>query len=351
MKVGIVCPYDWSVPGGVKSHIIGLTAALRDEGLEVEIMAPASKTEDGMFAVGGSIPIPANGSIARICFSNSARRKLRTRLDRGDIDVLHLHEPAIPSVSMLALGASALPSVATFHASAPSSLGYAVARPFLSRLLQKLDSRVVVSDAARSLIGRYFPGEYQLVPNGIEYSRFAGARPLDVLAPLKPFVLFLGRSEPRKGYPVLLEAMKIVRASLDVRLVVAGPSVPERLPPWAHYIGEVSEEEKPGAYAAADVYCSPSTAGESFGIVLMEAMSSGAPVVASDIDAYRDAAGGAAVLARAGSSADLAEKLIAVLKDEGVAAELKERGRRRAKEFDWASLAGKIIELYEGAVS
>lgn len=351
MKVGIVCPYDWSVPGGVKTHILGLAASLNKRGVETEVLAPATREEEGIYPVGSAVPIPANGSISRICFSNSARKKIRKRLGIGDIDLVHAHEPAIPSASMLALLGSEIPSVGTFHASAPRSAGYAIARPVLARVLGRLEERIVVSPAARALIERYFPAEYHVIPNGVEFGRYSEGKPREVLEALKPFVLFLGRAEPRKGYPVLVEAMKIVRVKLDVRLVVAGPSRPALLPPWAHYIGAVSEEAKPDAYASADVYCAPSVGGESFGVVLMEAMAAGAPVVCSDLEAYREATGGAALHARVAEAADLAEKLIQVLVDVSLQTELREKGRERSKQFDWEVLCGKVMDVYQAALS
>lgn len=351
MKVGIVCPYDWSTPGGVKTHIAGLAKSLNKQGVETEILSPSNSVEKDIYRLGSTIPIPANGSISRICFSNKARKRIRDRLEKADIDVLHLHEPLIPSTSMLALLSSVIPSVATFHASAPRSLGYALAKPVLGRVARRLEERIVVSPSAEALIGRYFHGDYHVIPNGVEFGRFSQGKAQEILKSLKPFVLFLGRAESRKGYPVLVDAMKILRAERDVGLVVAGPSRPEFLPPWAHYIGGVSEEDKPNVYASADVYCAPSLGGESFGIVLMEAMAAGAPVVCSDLDAYKEAAGGAAILAKAAHPVDLAEKLEQVLNDKSLQAKLREKGRARSKQFDWDVLSEEVRELYEAALS
>ncbi len=351
MKAGIVCPYDWSTPGGVKTHITGLAKSLNEHGVETEIFSPSNSEEEDIYRLGSTIPIPANGSISRICFSSNARKRILDRLQKADIDLLHLHEPLIPSASMLALLASDLPAIATFHASAPRSFGYAIARPFLARLARRLKERIVVSHSAKALVERYFQGEYHVIPNGVEFGRLSHGKPQETLKSLKPFVLFLGRAETRKGYPILVDAMKILRAEHEVQLVVAGPSRPEILPAWAHYLGGVREEDKPDVYATADVYCAPSLGGESFGIVLMEAMAAGAPVVCSDLEAYKEAAGGAAVLAKTSSPVDLAEKLELVLKDKNLQVKLREKGRDRSKQFDWDVLSLEVKELYEAALS
>jgi phosphatidylinositol alpha-mannosyltransferase len=350
MRVGIVCPYDWSYPGGVRSHILGLAAALPEvSGGEVtaEILAPASRPEAGIWAAGPSVGIPANGSIARLCFGPGPAHRLGRRLARGDLDVLHLHEPAIPSISLLALRAARGPVVATFHAAADRSAGYALARPFLGRLLAKVGVRIAVSQAARSLVGRYFPAPYRLIPNGVTVARFAGAGPDPELAALKPFVLFVGRPEPRKGFGVLLAAMEDLRRWRDVRLVMTGQA-PD-LPGWVVPLGRVSDDRLPGLFAAADVYCAPSLGGESFGIVLVEAMAAGVPVVCSDLPGYREAAAGAADLVPAGEAGPLAVALAALLGDPGQAGDLVAAGRRRAAELDWRVVAREVLACYREA--
>lgn len=351
MNVGIVCPYDWSYPGGVRSHILGLAAALPEASggsVHVEILAPASGEEPGIWAAGRTVGIPANGSVARLCFGPGPARRVAARLRRGDLDILHLHEPAIPSISLLALWEADVPVVATFHAAAERSGGYGIARPLLSHLLGKVDVRIAVSAAARDLVGRYFPAPYRLIPNGVPVARFAGARPDPVLEARKPFVLFVGRPEPRKGFGVLLAAMEQLRRRRpDVWLAMTGDS--PGAPPWVVPLGYVSDERLPGIYAAADVYCAPSLGGESFGIVLVEAMAAGAPVVCSDLAGYRSAAASAARLVPPGDPTALAEALEEVLADPSVAAGLVERGRSRAAEVDWRVLAGDVLACYRDA--
>jgi len=358
MKVGIVCPYDWSYPGGVRSHILGLAEALpavTGGDVSVEILAPASRPEPGIWVAGKTVGIPANGSVARLCFGPGPARRVAERVRRGDLDLLHLHEPAIPSISLLALRAlraggppAGPPAVATFHASADRSAGYALMRPLLGRLLGHLSVRIAVSSAARSLVGRYFPAPYQLIPNGVPVARFAGAAPDPALLDLKPFVLFVGRAEPRKGFGVLVAAVEQLRGrGVDLRLVTTGS--PDRVPPWVVGLGRVEDDRLPGLYAAADVYCAPSLGGESFGIVLVEAMAAGAPVVCSDLPGYREAAGGAARFVAPDDPTALATALSEVLADPSAAAELVEAGRTRAAELDWRVLAAEIAGCYREA--
>lgn len=350
MKVGIVCPYDWSHPGGVRTHILGQAAALRRRGVEVEVMAPTTNSEPDVYRLGRAVGVPANGSIARICFSHSASARLKTRLTGGGLDVLHLHEPAIPSVSLLALMAGPeLPMVATFHTARDSSAGYLLARPLLKRFIDRLDGRIAVSEPARRFISRYFPADYRIVPNGVDFERYSKAAPDPDLRSLKPFVLFVGRPEPRKGFRVVLEAMEILRRRIEVPLVAVGGD-PGRVPDWVVAKGPVSQEVLPGVYAAADVYCAPSLGGESFGLVLVEAMAAGTPVVASDIPGYVDASGGAALITPAGDAAALARALERVLTEPSVSAELRDKGRRRAQGFDWDRLIDEVLDLYPGEV-
>ena len=350
MKVGIVCPYDWCHPGGVRSHILGLAGALpeaSDGRWSAEIIAPATHPEPGIWAAGRTLPVPANGSVARIAFGPGARRRLDERLSRGDLDVLHLHEPAIPSLSLLALMGARLPVVATFHASAERSLGYAAARPFLARFVERIDVRIAVSAAARSLIATYFPGDYDVIPNGVPVARFAAALPDPDLHHLKPYVLFVGRPEPRKGFGALVDAMALLRRHLDVRLVTT--AAPGQHPDWVVPLGRVADDRLPGIYAAADAYCAPSLGGESFGIVLVEAMAAGTPVVCSDLPGYREAAGDAARFVPPGDPAGLAEALREVLAGPASAARLVRAGKDRAAELDWRVLAPEILARYERA--
>jgi phosphatidyl-myo-inositol alpha-mannosyltransferase len=349
MKVGLVCPYDWSVAGGVRTHIAGLAAELRHRGIAAEIIAPASEHEPEIFVAGRPLAVPSNGSVARICFSRRAARLIKGRLAEGDIDLLHLHEPAIPSLSLLALMKDEeLPKVASFHAARDSSLGYAMFKPILGRWIKHIDQSIAVSDSARTLISRYFPRDYTIIPNGIDGARFRNAAPDPQLISSKPFILFVGRAESRKGFSVLVRAVEEIRRTRDVRLVTTTEKPPDS-PSWLTSLGSVPDERLPGVFAAAEVYCAPSLGGESFGLVLIEAMAAGAPVVASDLPGYREAAGDAALLAPPGNASALAAVLESVLDKPDQAADLVRRGKDRAKEFEWATLGNRVLEIYQQA--
>lgn len=360
MKVGMVCPYDWSHPGGVRTHIVGLSNALRRKGVEVEIMAPASSGEPGIFALGRTLGIPYNGSVARLNFSFAARTRIAKRLAGGDLDLLHIHEPFAPSVSFLALMQTTLPAVATFHAHRDRSLAYALARPLLERFGGKVDHRIVVSEAARSLISRYLPSPRAaetLLPNGVEVAMYRDADEDPEMAALKPFVLFVGRAEPRKGLRPLVRAMELVRRSWDGRLVIAGSNRKEAeeqaggaLPGWAEAIGPVGQERLPGLYRSAEVFCAPSVGGESFGYILAEAMAAGTPVVASSLPGYIQASGGAALFAPPGDVDGLSAKLLTVLTNGELAQELSDKGRARALELDWDVLVDVVVGIYRRAL-
>lgn len=350
LKIAQVCPYDWSVPGGVRTHVIGLSSALERTGATVQIVAPASGPEPGIFVAGRPFPVPANGSVARICFSRSASRRLSRMIEREGFDLLHLHEPAIPSISLLSLWASgSTPIVGTFHASASRSFGYLVAGPILDRSLRRLGSRITVSTSARALISRYFDASYHLIPNGIDTTPFGDVRPDAAAAEMKPFVLFFGRPEPRKGFPVLLEAMEHVRRAIPKVVLALNGEPPSGVPEWVRGLGKVTDARKPSVFAAADVFCSPSTEGESFGYVLVEAMAAGVPVVASALQGHIEAAGGAALLARPSDAKNLAGKIIEVLQNPEVSRDLAAKGRQRAGELDWKTLVPEIIRAYSEA--
>lgn len=350
MKIGLVCPYDWSYPGGVRSHILGLARALRRKDHDVQIIAPCSGPAPDVLATGRPHPVKFNGSTARIAFGTRARRDLERIFEEHRFDVLHLHEPLIPSISLLATRWD-VPKVATFHAASARSLGYALARPWLARRLSTISVRIAVSEAAERLVSRYFPGEHVRIPNGLDVSTFRDAKPDESLLTLKPFVLFVGRPEPRKGLEVAVGASAILRdLQPDVGLVVAGPTAKD-VPDWVHALGPVSDERLPGVYAAADVFCAPSLSGESFGIVIAEAMAAGTPVICSDLPGYKEAAAGAALHAPAGDPQRTAELLASVLDEPATSRGLVDAGRARAAQLDWARLCDQVLDTYRRAVS
>ena len=363
VKVALVCPYAWDRVGGVQSHIRALSQALSRNGHEVQIMAPSSMTLTHQFGGGGDVKlvgravgIPANGSVAPLTFGPVAAAGIRVALRDFAPDVMHLHEPLIPSLSLLALRASKVPSVGTFHAAKENSFAYKAASPVLRRAADRLAVRTAVSDAARALINEYFPGDYALTPNGVEVSRFAEAAPMELPGGKK--VLFLGRLERRKGLEVLIQAMTRLR-DLDATLIVAGTGPAERqaralasrLGVSATFLGRLGEDELPRIYRSVDAYCAPGLGGESFGIVLVEAMAAGTPVVCSDLPGYRSVAGMAASLVPPGDAGGLADALRIVLTDQDAAAKMKKDGLRVAGMFDWRRLVGNVEAMYERAIA
>jgi phosphatidyl-myo-inositol alpha-mannosyltransferase len=360
MRVAIVCPYAWDRAGGVQSHVRSLAVALQDRGHDALVLAPRSvghrgDAPKGVAFTGRAAPVPANGSVAPLTFGPGAAARLRSELKRFEPDVLHLHEPLIPSTSLQALMVSNVPAVGTFHAAAESSFGYKIAGPVLERAAARVSVRTAVSDAARAFAQRYFPGEYVLTPNGIDTRRFADAKHVDIGG--GPTVLFFSRLERRKGAEILIQAMSRLR-HMEVSLVIAGDG-PERskleslarsLKLDVNFLGRISEDRVPSLYAGATVYCAPATHGESFGIVLLEAMATGTPIVASDLDGFRSVAGNAAELVPPGDSGALARSLSEVLSDEAKRDEMSTMGRRLASMYDWHRLAGNVEMAYERAI-
>lgn len=358
MKIALVCPYAWDRPGGVQSHIRSLADVLRRREHEVLIVAPragAGPSETGVAYAGRSFPVRANGSVAPIAFGPVAARTVEKVLRELRPEVVHLHEPLIPSLSLLALWRTTAPTVGTFHASAERSVGYRVGAPLLERGAARLDVRTVVSDAARDLVARYLPGRYHLTPNGVDLARFSNAEPFDAGDGLK--VLFLGRIERRKGLEHLLQAMTRLR-DLDAELLIAGTGPGEKdarkladaLQLRIRFLGRVDEETKAGLFRRADVYCAPALGGESFGIVLLEAMAAGAPVVCSDIPGFRAVAGQSALLAPPGDPGLLATALRRVLGEPNLPARMTRLGMTIAQGYSWDRLVNNVENLYATAM-
>lgn len=359
MNIALVCPYAWDRPGGVQTHVRALAGALRTRGHDVTVLAPfaaRARPPDGVVPVGRAFAVPANGSRAPISFGPGAARRVRAVLREVAPTVIHVHEPLIPSTSLLAVVTADVPVIGTFHASAERSAAYRVAGPILTRVARRLTLRTAVSDAAYAFAARYFPGEYELTPNGIDVDSFARATPERVSS--KPTILFLNRIERRKGLAVLLRAVARLD-DVEATLVVAGTGPAERrmrrlagsLGVEATWLGRVHHDRVPAIYAGADIYCAPALGGESFGIVLLEAMAAGAPVACSDLPAFQAVAGDAAWITRAGDADALAVGLRRLLTDPATRADLAARGRNRAAEFSWARLVEPVEALYRRAVA
>jgi phosphatidylinositol alpha-mannosyltransferase len=368
LRVGIVCPYSFDVPGGVQFHVRDLAEALIDRGHSVSVLAPADEDTPippYMTSAGRAVPVRYNGSVARLAFGPITAAKVRRWLEAGQFDVLHLHEPATPSLSMLALWIADGPVVATFHSSLVRSRSLQIAYPLVRQSLEKIGARIAVSEDARRTLVEHLGGDAVVIPNGVFVDAFDGV-PTDARwagTPEAPTVVFLGRlDEPRKGLPVLLEAVPEVRRAFPgVRILVAGrgdtgpAEVRELLGDDAdavEFLGGITDEEKARLLASADVYCAPQTGGESFGIVLVEAMSAGTAVLASDLGAFRRVLddGAPGVLFRTGDSADLARALIGLLGDAGERDRVAAAGRAAVGRYDWSTVTHQVLTVYEMAV-
>ncbi|MEV0160960.1 phosphatidylinositol alpha-mannosyltransferase [Nonomuraea fuscirosea] len=362
MRVGIVCPYSWDMPGGVKQHIDDLAQALIAQGHEVSVIAPAADDDDlppYVTGAGRAIPVPYNGSVARMSFGFLSAARVRRWVRTGEFDVLHIHEPLIPSLGVLACWAAKGPIVATFHASFTRSRAIAVAEPLLRSALEKLSGRIAVSDAARKSLVEQFGGDTVLIPNGVTVSRYTEAEPLDGWGPDGTTLGFLGRmDEERKGLPILLDAFNVLAAERpEVKLLIAGPGdakdVYDRVRKPFHdrvtVLGMVSEADKIRAYHSVDVFCAPNTRGESFGIVLAEAMASGATVLASDIPAFRRVLGEgqAGALFTNGDPASLAREAAALLGAPERRAKLAAEALVAVRKYDWSTVARDVVRVYE----
>jgi phosphatidyl-myo-inositol alpha-mannosyltransferase len=365
MRIGMVCPYSLDVPGGVQSHVLQLAKVLLARGHEVSVLAPASPDTalpEFVVSAGKAIPIPYNGSVSRLQISPAVHGRVRRWLADGDFDVLHLHEPNAPSLSMWALRVAEGPIVATFHTSTTKSLTLTVFGGLLRPWHEKIVGRIAVSDVARRWQMEALGTDAVEIPNGVDVDALASAPLLDGYPRPGKTVLFLGRyDEPRKGMAVLLDALpKVVERFADVQLLVVGRGDEDQLRSHSgelveniRFLGLVDDAAKASAMRSADVYCAPNTGGESFGIVLVEAMAAGTPVVASDLDAFRrvlrDGELGRLVPVGAPElQADaLAGALIEVLGDDT----LRERYAAAASgvvgRYDWSMVASQIMRVYE----
>lgn len=356
MRIAIVCPYSWTAAGGVQSHVRGLARELRRRGARVDVVAPADgPVEDGVFAVGRTLTIPDNGSRVPVALSPAAVARTALLVRRGGHDVVHVHEPMIPAVCLTALLAAPGARVGTFHMYAPGPRWYRPFAPLCRAALARLDARIAVSDAARRHVARICPGDYEIVPNGVDPPRAPPAG-RDGGAPR---IVFVGRPDRRKGLPVLLEAFG--RLADGARLDVVG--VPPRrgaalaagLPPGAaHRVtfhGRVPDARRDALLAGADVLCAPALGGESFGLVLAEAMAAGVPVVASDVEGYRELLDGLPqALVPPGDPAATARALQNLLSDPGLRARAATAGRARAATIGWEAVTDRIVAVYERAL-
>ena len=361
MRIGMVCPYSFDVHGGVQAHVLQLAGVMRERGHEVSVLAPASKhveLPDFVVSAGKAVPIPYNGSVARLRFGPATHRKVKKWLADGDFDVLHLHEPNAPSLSLLALMIADGPIVATFHTSTTKSLALGVFQSLLRPYNEKIVGRIAVSDLARRWQMEALGSDAVQIPNGVDVATFASAEPLPGYPRAGKTVLFLGRfDEPRKGMEVLLGALpELAQRFPDIEILIVGRGDEDELREDAGelarhltFMGQVSDAEKASALRSADVYCAPNTGGESFGIVLVEAMAAGTAVVASNLDAFRRVLedGEAGRLVPVEDSDALAEALIEVLSDDDMRARYVAAAAAAVQRYDWSVVADEIMRVYE----
>ncbi|MGW9174957.1 glycosyltransferase family 4 protein [Streptomyces decoyicus] len=360
MKIGIVCPYAWDVPGGVQFHIRDLADHLIRLGHEVSVLAPAddeTPLPPYVVSAGRAVPVPYNGSVARLNFGFLSAARVRRWLQHGAFDVIHIHEPASPSLGLLACWAAQGPIVATFHTSNPRSRAMIAAYPILQPALEKISARIAVSEYARRTLVEHLGGDAVVIPNGVDVDFFASAEPKAEWQ--GKTIGFIGRiDEPRKGLPVLVKALPAILAEVpDARLLVAGrgdeeeavAALPAEMRSRVEFLGMVSDEDKARLLRSVDVYVAPNTGGESFGIILVEAMSAGAPVLASDLDAFAQVLdqGEAGELFTNEDANALAAAAVRLLGDPARLAELRERGTRHVRRFDWSTVGADILAVYE----
>ena len=365
MRIGMVCPYSWDVPGGVQSHVRDLAEALIDHGHEVSVISPAdddTPLPPYVVPAGRAVPVPYNGSVARLSFGFLSASRVRRWVREGNFDLLHVHEPAAPSLSLLACWVASGPIVATVHTMMPRSRALVMSYPVLRTALEKISGRIAVSEAARTTLVEHIGGDAVLIPNGVATRRFRKAEPLPGWPGSGGSIGFLGRmDEPRKGLSVLLKAFETLGAQRPaLRLLIAGPGdeqealhrVPAQMRDRVIMLGTIKDEDKASVLHSVDVFCSPNTGGESFGIVTAEAMAAGAPIVASDIDAFRQVlrGGEAGELFATGDPADLARVAGELLDAPARRAELSAAALAAVADYDWSVVAREVLSVYETVV-
>lgn len=352
VRVGIVCPYSLSVPGGVQAQALGMARELRGRGVEARVLGPCDGPPPAEFVtpLGDSLPTAVNGSIAPLAPDPAAALRMIRVLNDEMFDVVHLHEPLAPGPTITALTLHSSPLVGTFHAAGRSG-GYRYLWPMLNRFVDRIEHKAVVSKDALELVTRHLRGEFEVLYNGVDLARIRAVAPMPTS---RPSILFIGRHEERKGLGVLLEALGQLPIDVECWVVGEGPDT-EVLRDRFHtearivWLGRITEEEKLERLRSATVFCAPSLHGESFGVVLIEAMAAGTAVVASALDGYRNVATDDvdALLVPPGDVDALARALAAVLVDETLRARLVSAGGERADAFDMSSLVTRYLEIYD----
>lgn len=365
MKIALVSPYDYPYPGGVTEHIHHLEMEFVRRGHVVKIIAPSSTSKhelsDNIYRIGGIVPVPVSGSIARITLSPGSYRWVKQILNRERFDIVHLHEPLMPVLCLVALRHSKSVNIGTFHAYREGNFAYLAGKAVLKRFIGRLHGRIAVSPPARELVNRYFPGDYEIIPNGIapDYFGSANITPLPQYTDGKLNVLFVGRMEKRKGLRYLLRSWgAISRQYPETRLIVVGEGdlrdeceryVAENHLANVVFVGFVTNAELPRYYRTAHIFCAPSTGFESQGIVLLEAMAAGRPIVASSIAGYASVItdGEQGWLVPPGDSISLAVAIGSLLGNEALRDRMGNAGRQTAQTYAWDKVASRVLSYYE----
>ena len=366
MKIALVSPYDFAYPGGVTNHISSLEHYLTKMGHKVKVIAPSSKEVaifgDRFIPVGKPRPVPSSGSIARVTISLRLAPRIKAILDEEKFDIIHLHEPLCPMLCTTVLRLSQTANVGTFHAY--GSIGYSLVKPlntlFLKRWFRKLHGKIAVSKPAMELVNKHFPGDYTIIPNGVDLDCFScGVSPIDEFGDGKINILFVGRLEKRKGLDYLIEAHKHIKQEIpNSRLIIVGPGtrlrnkyekrVAQNGLKDVVFVGCVSHDELPRYYKTADIVCAPATGKESFGIVLLEAMALGKPVVASNIDGYASIMthGAEGLLVPPKDEKALAQALLSLMESKSLRQQMGVRGRLTVADYDWKRVVQKVLDYY-----
>jgi phosphatidylinositol alpha-mannosyltransferase len=357
----VVCPYSLGTPGGVQNHVRDLAEALLALGHEVSVLAPVDASDAVpryVVSSGRAVGVPYNGSVARVTFGPRTAARVKSWLAEGHFDVVHVHEPTTPSASIIALWSADGPFVATFHTWQVRSRAMSAAASLLRPALEKIDARIAVSENARSMMVQHIGGEAVVIPNGLYTDRFQG-NPRPEWQGANGTISFLGRmDEPRKGLSLLLKAVPAMVAERPhLKVLVAGTgqadearrSLPESCRGNVLFLGAIDDRARADMLAGSDLYVAPHLGGESFGIVLLEAMAAGAPVLASDLAAFRQVLDGGRLgeLFEPGDANELATRALRLLSTPDERLKLRLAGLSAVQRYDWSVLLPELLSVYE----